>query len=230
MKADASSPPAGMARAKQTALLIIGFLIGVAVMGLQMAITRPLTPHFGSDIYVWSAVIAVTMMAMMTGYYGGGRLVDLAPRSEALGVFVILAALYLAAAPALMQVEFLADPDPFFPGLKRSALAWLSTEIPSTPLGALIAAFVLVFPPFTLISFFSPYCIRLILFDAAHGGRASGSVYAITTFGNVIGVLGTALWLMTFMGSQAIIYLFAGWLAACGVGLILLRTSARVHA
>jgi hypothetical protein len=31
---------------------------------------------------------------------------------------------------------------------------------------------------------------------------------------------------MTVMGSKAIIYLFAAWLAACGVGLIMLRARA----
>lgn len=219
-----------MTRPKQTALLVIGFLIGVAVMGLQTATTRPLTPHFGSDIYVWSSLIAVTMMAMMVGYYAGGRLVDFAPRTEVLGGAVIAAALYLALVPMLLQLEVLPDPDPFFPGLKRSALAWLSTEIPILPLGAIIAAMALLFAPFTLLSFFSPYCIRLLITDAAHGGRISGSVYAITTFGNILGVLGTSLFLMTFMGSQAIIYLFSGWLALCGLGLIALRTSARVDA
>lgn len=219
-----------MNNVRQNLLLLVGFLIGIAVMGLQTATTRPLTPHFGSDIYVWSAVISVTMMAMMTGYYAGGRLVDLAPRSEVLGFGVIGAAVYLAIVPALLQIEFLPDPDPFFPGLKRSVLAWLSTEIPSLPLGAILAAFLFVFVPFTLLSFFSPYCIRLIISDAAHGGRASGSVYAITTLGNVIGVLGTSLWLMTFLGSQAIINLFAGWLALCGGALIALRIGAKVDA
>jgi hypothetical protein len=219
-----------MGGGKQRAVLLIGFLIGIAVMGLQTATTRPLTPHFGSDIYVWSALISVTMMAMMVGYYAGGRLVDLAPRSEVLGAGVVLAALYLALVPMLMQLEVLADPDPFFPGLKRSALAWISTEVPVLPLGAILASFVLVFIPFTLLSFFSPYCIRLLLTDAQHGGRTSGSVYAITTFGNIIGVLGTSLWLMTFMGSQAIIYLYAGWLALCGIGLMALRMSAKVDA
>lgn len=219
-----------MGGGKQRWVLVIGFLMGIAMMGLQTATTRPLTPHFGSDIYVWSSLISVTMMAMMVGYYAGGRLVDFAPRSEVLGAGFVLAAAYLALVPMLMQMEFLPDPDPFFPGLKRSALAWISTEIPSLPLGAILASFVLVFIPFTLMSFFSPYCIRLLLTDAQHGGRTSGSVYAITTFGNVIGVLGTSLWLMTFMGSQAIIYLFAGWLALCGVGLMALRMSAKVDA
>ncbi len=216
-----------MGTVKRTALLVIGFLLGVAVLGLQTAATRPLTPHFGSDIYVWSAVISVTMMAMMAGYFAGGRLVDLAPRSDVLGAAVIAAGVYLALAPYLMQVEFLADPDPFFPGLKRSALAWLSTEIPNLPLGAIVAAFVMVFVPFTLLSFFSPFCIRLILEDAKSGGRTSGGVYAITTFGNIIGVLATPLWMMSFMGSQAIITLFAAWVVVCGVALVALQVRAR---
>jgi MFS family permease len=219
-----------MGPGKQRILLAIGFLIGVAVMGLQTATTRPLTPHFGSDIYVWSALISVTMMAMMVGYYVGGRFVDLAPRSGALGIGVLIAAAYLALVPMLMQLEFLPDPDPFFPGLKRSLLAWISTSIRPLPLGAIFAAFLLVFVPFTLLSFFSPFCIRLLIDDAAHGGRVSGSVYAITTFGNILGVLGTSLGLMSVLGSQAIIYLFAAWLAVCGVGLIALRASAKVDA
>jgi hypothetical protein len=127
-------------------------------------------------------------------------------------------------------VEFLPDPDPFFPGLKRSALAWIAASVPPLPLGAILAAFLLVFAPFTLVSFFSPYCIRLLIADAQHGGRVSGSVYAITTFGNILGVLGTSLGLMSVMGSQAIIYLFAAWLAVCGLALVALRASARVEA
>lgn len=212
-----------MTQTKRWALYAIGFLIGVAVLGLQTATTRPLTPHFGSDIFVWSALISVTMMSMMVGYFVSGRLVDLWPRSDVLGLLVLAAALYLALVPMLMQVEFLPDPDPFFPGLKRSVLAWISTTIRPLPLGAITAAFLLVFVPFTLLSFFSPFCIRLLLADAAHGGRVSGTVYAVTTLGNIVGILGVSLWLMTFMGSQEIIYLFSAWLAACGVGLVLLR-------
>lgn len=215
-----------MTRNKSILVLVYGFLIGIAVMGLQMATSRPLTPHFGSDIFVWSSLISVTMLAMMVGYYVGGRVADAAPRSDVLGLCVLAAAAYLAIVPALLQQEFIPDPDPFFPGLKRSVLAWISASVPSLPLGAILASMLLVFVPFTLLSFFSPFCIRLLLADAEHGGRIAGSVYSITTFGNIIGVLGTSLWLMTFLGTREITYLFAGWLALCGIGLVLLRAKA----
>lgn len=215
-----------MSRIRALALYIIGFLIGVAVLGLQTATTRPLTPHFGSDIYVWSALIAVTMMAMMVGYFVSGRLVDRYPRSDVLGLLVLASAAYLALVPWAMQLEVLPDPDPFFPGLRRSTLAWISSTVQPLPLGAIFAALLLVFPPFTLLSFFSPFCIRLLLEDAAFGGRTSGTVYAVTTLGNIVGVLGVSLGLMAFMGSQDIIFLFAGWLGACGIALIALKATA----
>lgn len=219
-----------MTRNKAILLLVLGFFIGVAVMGLQMAMSRPLTPHFGSDIYVWSALISTTMLSMMVGYYAGGRLADRFARSDFLGACVLAAAAYIAFVPWLLNFEMIPDPDPFFEGLQRSTLSWLSASTPSLPLGALIAANLMMFVPFTLLSFFSPFCIRLLLADAEHGGRIAGSVYSITTFGNIIGVLGTSLGLMTVMGSQAIIWLMAAILAACGVGLILLRAKARVDA
>jgi hypothetical protein len=70
----------------------------------------------------------------------------------------------------------------------------------------------------------------LLLADAEHGGRIAGSVYSITTFGNIIGVLGTSLGLMAVLGSQHIIWIMAGILALCGLGLIFLRGKANVEA
>ena len=219
-----------MTRNRSILLLALGFFIGIAVMGLQMAMSRPLTPYFGSDIFVWSSLISTTMLSMMVGYYWGGRLADRHPNSVFLGVCVLIAAAYIAVVPWALQYEFLPDPDPFFEGLKRSVLSTIGSETPSLPLGAILASNLMMFIPFTLLSFFSPFCIRLLLADAEHGGRIAGSVYSITTFGNIIGVLGTSLGLMAVLGSQHIIWIMAGILALCGLGLILLRGKANVEA
>ena len=140
---------------KQIALLAYGFFIGIAVMGLQMAMSRPLTPYFGSDIFVWSSLISTTMLSMMVGYYWGGRLADRHPNSVFLGACVLAAAVYIALVPWALQLEFLPDPDPFFAEeLRRSVLAFIGRETPSLPLGALLAANLFMFVPFTLLSFF----------------------------------------------------------------------------
>lgn len=199
---------------KQAAILAIGFLLGIAMMGFQMASSRFLTPYFGSGIQVWAVLISTTMLALMAGYYIGGRVADRHPRSEALGYAVLIAGGFLALAPVV----------------KDPVLQWASMGIEDLVLGALAASVAIMAAPLTLMSFFSPFAVRLLLADAQHGGRVAGSVYSITTIGNIIGTLGSSLVLMPAMGSKSITWLFAAMVALCGVGLILLRERAAAHA
>jgi hypothetical protein len=85
-----------------------------------------------------------------------------------------------------------------------------------------------MFLPMMLLSFFSPFAVRLLLTDAQHGGRVAGSVYSITTVGNVLGTLGAPLYLMRVLGSRDIMLMFAAIVIACGIALIALRLRARV--
>lgn len=195
---------------KQAAILAIGFFLGIAMMGFQMAASRFLTPYFGSGIQVWASLISTTMLALMAGYYIGGRVADMRPRSDVLGVAVLVAGGFLALVP------FVKDP----------ILNWASMSLDNLVFGALIAAVAIMVAPLTLMSFFSPFAVRLLLSDAQHGGRVAGSVYSITTIGNIIGTLGTSFVLMPMMGSKMITFTFAGVVALCGLGLIVLRAGA----
>lgn len=198
----------------QAAILAFGFLLGVAMMGFQMASSRFLTPYFGSGIQVWASLISTTMLALMAGYYIGGSLADRRPRSDVLGYALILASAFLAAAP------FLKDP----------VLAWTSVAIEDVTAGALLSSVLIMVAPLTLMSFFSPYAVRLLLADAQHGGRVAGLVYSITTIGNIVGTLGTSFVLMPMMGSRMITLVFAGVVALCGAGLVALRAGAAADA
>jgi hypothetical protein len=203
-----------MPRPAQIAILLIGFALGIALMGVQMATSRFLTPYYGSDINVWASLIATVMLSLMAGYYIGGRVADLHPRTEVLGCAVVVAGIYLLAVPQLVT-----------PVLDWT-LAAFGDRVPSL----LIAASLVMLLPLTLLSFFSPYAVRLLLADAEHGGRVAGAVYSITTVGNIVGTLGTALWLMPLMGSRAIMTVYAIAILACGAALILLRRKAQVDA
>jgi MFS family permease len=198
---------------KHGAILAYGFLLGVAMMGFQMAASRFLTPYFGSGIQVWASLISTTMLALMAGYYIGGSLADKRPRSGVLGVALVIAGAFLAAAP------FVKDP----------ILNWASMSIENIVLGALVASVAIMVAPLTLMSFFSPYAVRLLLADAQHGGRTAGLVYSITTVGNIVGTLGTSFVLMPMMGSKDITLVFGALVALCGAGLIALRADADAH-
>jgi hypothetical protein len=200
-------------RWKQAAILFIGFLLGAALMGVEMAAIRTMTPYFGSAIEIWACMIATVMLSMMAGYYLGGTVADRAPRSEVLGGFVVLAGLFVLAVP-------------FF---ATSLLDWMLQNLGYDAPAALTASAALLFVPMMLLSFFSPFAVRLLLADAQHGGRVAGSVYSITTIGNVVGTLSAPLFLMRVLGSRDIMLMFAAVVIACGAGLIALRMRARAE-
>jgi hypothetical protein len=196
---------------KPAAILFIGFLLGAALMGVEMAAIRMMTPYFGSAIEIWACMIATVMLSLMAGYYLGGMVADRAPRSEVLGVVVLVAGVFVFAVPF-----FAAD-----------MLDWMLQNVGYDPPAALTASAALMFVPMTLLSFFSPFAVRLLLADAQHGGRVAGSVYSITTVGNVVGTLGAPLYLMRVLGSRDLMLSFAAVIVVGGVGLIVLRMRAR---
>jgi MFS family permease len=203
-----------VAKTKAAAILFIGFLLGAALMGVEMAAIRMMTPYFGSAIGIWACMIATVMLSMMAGYFLGGSLADRAPRSEVLGAFVLIAGFFVLALPF------------FAIGLLDWTLATLGYDAPA----ALFASAALLFVPMTLLSFFSPFAVRLLLTHAKHGGRVAGTVYSITTIGNVLGTLGAPLFLMRILGSRDIMLTFASVVVGCGVALILLRMRASADA
>jgi hypothetical protein len=201
-----------MSARKPAAILFIGFVLGAALMGVEMAAIRIMTPYFGSAIEIWACMIATVMLSMMAGYYLGGMIVDRWPRSEVLGGFVLVAGCYVLAVP-------------FF---ATAMLDWMLQILGYDPWAVLTASVALLFVPMMLLSFFSPFAVRLLLADAQHGGRVAGYVYSITTIGNVVGTLVTPLYLMRMLGSRDIMLGFAAVVILCGIALIALRMRARV--
>jgi MFS family permease len=200
--------------ATQYAILVIGFVLGVCLMGVEMAAIRMMTPYFGSGIQIWAAMISTVMLALMAGYYLGGAVADRWPRSDVLGAAVLVAGAFV------LIVPFIGAP----------LLDWTMANIGYEAGPALLAAVLMMFLPMTLMSFFWPFAVRVLLADAAHGGRVAGSVYSITTLGNIIGTLGTALYLMRYLGNRDIMFVFGAVIIVCALGLVALKAKAQVDA
>ena len=79
--------------------------------------------------------------------------------------------------------------------------------------------------PVTFFGMYSPFAIRLMLRSAQSSGMVSGTVYGVSTFGSIVGTLGTTFFLIPTIGTRAITL----WLGAAGVvcGLILLAARPR---
>jgi spermidine synthase len=82
--------------------------------------------------------------------------------------------------------------------------------------GALIAVILLFAPSVILLGMVSPYVIRLRVASVGAAGRASGTVYAISTAGSILGAFLPAFWWIPSHGTRATIY---------GLGAVMLLVS-----
>lgn len=205
-------------RAFRFAIYVNGFVVGFVLMGFEMLSSRYLNPFFGSGINTWAAIISVTLLALTVGYFIGGRLVDRFPSPALLGTIVVVSALTMAA--IAVPVANLDRPVIEWEYLGEALILAVGDAIPDERTAVTAAALALIFAPICLIACYSPFAVRLLLESTAASGRQVGTVYGISTFGNILGVLVTTFWLVPLMGSRAITLTFAFVILLCGISLI----------
>lgn len=152
-------------------IYVVVSVSGASVLALEILGTRILGPFYGVSLFLWSALITVTLAALALGYTIGGRWADAGPRLSRLCVLLILAGLWTVA----------------IPWLKRPLL------VVAEPLGlraaVLVAASVLFFPPLALLGMVGPYAIRLKAAGLDVVGRTAGNIYAVSTMASVAAAL-----------------------------------------
>src|SRR5882762_6765591 len=77
------------------------FGTGAAVMVIEVLGTRIIGPVFGVNLYIWAALLTVTLGALATGYYSGGVLADRTPSLRLLNLIIVAAGALLGLVPAV---------------------------------------------------------------------------------------------------------------------------------
>ncbi|MFH2201863.1 MAG: fused MFS/spermidine synthase [Elusimicrobiota bacterium] len=195
------------------------FLSGAAVLVIELLGTRVIAPYFGATVYVWSALITVTLAALAAGYAAGGVLADRPRPLLALGLVLGGASCWLFLLPVL----------------QRPALAAVSGF--GVRAGALAAAGLLFGPPLAALGCVGPLCIRLRTKALRRLGREVGAISAVSTGGSVLGALATGFYLIprvptsaVLTGLAVLLALPAAWCIwrerAGGLGAVLLLAAA----
>ena len=55
-------------------LLLVLFIEGAALMSVALLGAKLLAPFYGSSLYVWTAVLSITVLGLTLGYHFGGKL------------------------------------------------------------------------------------------------------------------------------------------------------------
>ena len=155
----------------------------VEILGAKM-----LAPYFGTSHFVWTAQIAVTLVALATGYYAGGRLAGSVATLGRLYGAIAIAAAYLGVAVAL-----------------REWVAWLFLMLPLAA-GSLLASVFLFFAPLSLLAMTGPFLVRVVTSSVSEVGRNVGRLTSISTIGSFIGTLAIGYVLIPLLPNSATMY------------------------
>jgi len=172
-------------------LKLVVVVSGAVLMGLELTGSRIIAAHFGSSIYVWGAIIGVFLTSLAAGYYLGGNLADRRPD------FFLLNLLLLIAGAWLLTIPIYAD--------------WLCRGVrhlnPGVRTGPLLATLLMFGGPSVLMGMVSPFAVRLAACTVERMGNLSGRLYALSTFGSIVGTMVTAYWLIPSMGVRRLMQL-----------------------
>ncbi len=202
MTTPAETPIAIATPRSRLALLGTVFVTGAAVMAIEIVGTRVIALVFGVNLFVWSALLAVTLGSLATGYYAGGRFIDRRPTLRVMGIAVTTAGM-------LLGLER---------GYARFTLSALSDWGPR--LGPLAAAVLLFAPALCALGATSPIAVRLMVRDVTATGRGAGAAYAVSTVGSLLGTLAIGFVLVPRFGTNEIITTTATVLTLLGVTLV----------
>ena len=106
-------------------------IAGACVLVIEILGTRLLGPFYGASLFLWSALISVTLAALSVGYAWGGRLADRSPRPSRLGLWLGLAGAWMLVVPWLR--------DPLLSGAEHLSLRASSLDRVASTAGNLYA-------------------------------------------------------------------------------------------
>jgi spermidine synthase len=198
VKASPASPPLSVGLRRY--LYFTAAVTGSVIMIVEILGAKMLAPYVGTSHFVWTAQIAVTLLALATGYYAGGWLVDRAARLHRLYGCILAAAIYLCV--SVLLVEPLAY---WCLGFKLAA-------------GSLLASACLFFVPLSLLAMVGPFFVRGLTVSVSGVGGNVGRLTAISTLGSVTGTVLIGYVLIPRFANSTTMLMTAGVLMAVSGG------------
>ena len=188
----APKPEPGLSPAQRRYFYFTAATTGAAIMIVEILGAKLLAPYVGTSHFVWTAQITITLVALASGYYLGGRWVDRSPRLRSLYLALVGAAVYLCGAALLVE---------------RVAYACLGAKL---ALGSLLAAAVLFFVPLALLATVGPFMVRVLTQSLAGVGSSMGRLTAVSTLGSVVGTILIGYVLIPLLPNSLTLILTAG--------------------
>ncbi|MBA2285022.1 MAG: fused MFS/spermidine synthase [Ktedonobacteraceae bacterium] len=186
-------------------LIVLVFFSGMTSLAIEMCASRLLGAYFGTSLLIWANLIGLILLYLTIGYFVGGRLADRHPSAQLLCALTALAALATAIIPFVAQ------------GILAWSITGMAQVSVSIFVSSLLGTILLFAIPVTLLGVVSPFAIRLATKEVDSSGRSSGSLYAVATFGSILGAFLPVLWLIPTFGVRRSLLIFGAVLFAASL-------------
>lgn len=148
-------------------LFLVLLIEGAALMAVEVMGAKLLAPFYGSSLYVWTAVLAITVLGLTLGYHFGGKLSEKQASEKLLAIILGIAAVLVFALPTT-----------------ATAVIALTSGMALIP-GICVASLLLLAPPMFCFGLVGPLVVRLMAQKMATIGNVAGTVYFTSTLGGI---------------------------------------------
>ncbi|HWY74947.1 MAG TPA: fused MFS/spermidine synthase [Verrucomicrobiae bacterium] len=200
----APSPSAGPSLRLRQYMYFTAATTGMVIMIVEILGAKMLAPYVGTSHFVWTAQIAVTLVALSAGYYAGGWLADRTQKLNWLYAAILVAAVYLCVTVPLVR------PIAFWCLDFRLAL------------GSLLASAILFFVPLALLAMVGPFFVRTITSAVTDVGHNVGRLTSIGTLGSFFGTILIGYVLIPYLPNSVTMLVSAGLLMCVTAGYFIL--------
>ncbi len=205
-KQPAPAAEPALSRPLRRYLYLTAAATGAAIMIVEILGAKMLSPYIGLSHFVWTAQIAVTLVALAGGYYAGGKLADRSQRLTQLYWAILAAALYLALTVRICE-----------------PVAYWCLDF-NLAVGSLLASVILFFVPLALLAMTGPFLVRVITSSVAGVGGNVGRLTSIGTLGSLFGTLLIGYLLIPLLPNSLTMYFTAlGLMLVCAGYFLLAR-------
>jgi len=181
-------------------ILLTAVVCGALIMVIEVMGSRVVGPFFGVSLFVWTSLIAVTLVALALGYGFGGYLADRYSSPKYLYIIIMIAGALTLLVPVLQA-----------PVLKMCVPLGLRG-------GAFASTLILFGPALFLLGCVSPYLVKIAASQLHNLGAVVGGLYALSTIGSTVGTIVTGFVLVALLGVDKIFLVTGIMLISLSIG------------
>ena len=151
-------------------------------MAVELMGAKLVAPFYGNSLYVWTAVLTITVLGLTLGYYTGGRLAKKGASETTLFVVLGISAVLVLALPMTASIAI---------GLTKGM---------DLIAGICVTCILLLLPPMLCFGIVGPMVVSLMSSQLETVGKTAGTVYFTSTFGGIAATFFFGLYFIPVVG------------------------------